>query len=166
MMNFKLIGIGIVATAALLATPFAASAADIHMPVKGYRTTVAYSNWTGFYAGLNAGYVWGTSNWDFPATTVKPKGYLLGGTVGYNYQMGSIVWGLEGDAAWARVNGSTICLDPLSCETQLRWLATARGRIGYAFDRWLPYVTGGLAAGDVKASFIPLGMTASKTLIG
>ena len=92
---------------------------------------------------------------------------MLGGTFGYNYQTGSIVWGVEGDIDWARVNGSTLCIaGVIGCETSLRWLATARGRIGYAFDRWLPYVTAGIAAGDVKASFIPLGPSAAKMLWG
>ena len=56
MMNFKLIGTGIAALS-LLATSFAAEAADIPRPIyKGARSVVAYYNWTGFYAGLNAGY--------------------------------------------------------------------------------------------------------------
>ena len=63
-MNFKLIGSG-VAGLALLAATFAAEAADIPRPIyKGpVRSVIAYYNWTGFYAGINAGYGWGTSNW-------------------------------------------------------------------------------------------------------
>ena len=40
----------------------------------------------------------------------------------------------------------------LTQETRNKWLVTARGRIGYAFDRFLPYITAGLAAGDITAS--------------
>jgi outer membrane immunogenic protein len=143
------------ATFALLATSLAAEAAD--MPVKGYykgppRSVVSYYNWTGFYAGINGGYGWGTSDWDSPATVgSKPKGGLIGGTVGYNYQTGAIVWGVEGDVAYSMIKDSTTCaLGP--CEVENKWLGTARGRIGYAFDRWLPYLTAGAAFGDVKAT--------------
>ena len=154
-MNFKLIGSG-VAALALLATSFAAEAADIPRPVyKGVRSVIAYYNWTGFYAGINAGYGWGTSNWDIPAVSNSPKGFLVGGTLGYNYQTGSFVWGLEGDIGWADVKGSVDCGLGLTCETANRWLGTVRGRVGYAFDRFLPYLTGGGAFGSVRASINP-----------
>ena len=39
-----------------------------------------------------------------------------------------------------------------TCATKQTWLATARGRVGYAFDRWLPYLTGGAAFSNIKAS--------------
>ena len=149
----KLTKLGI-AVAALLATSFAAEAAD--MPVKGYykgppRSVVSYYNWTGFYAGVNGGYGWGESNWDSPALSLKPKGWMAGGTLGYNWQSGAIVYGLEGDFDWADVKDSTAC-GAFTCQTKNSWLATARGRLGYAFDRWLPYLTGGAAFGNVKAS--------------
>jgi outer membrane immunogenic protein len=151
-MNFKLIGTGIAALS-LLAATFSAEAADIRTPVyKGVRSVVSYYNWTGFYAGIQGGYAWGTSDWDSPAGVApKPRGYLIGGTLGYNYQMGSWVWGIEGDAAWADVKGSTPC-GAFTCETKNEWLATVRGRIGYAFDRFLPYITAGGAAGNIKAT--------------
>jgi outer membrane immunogenic protein len=43
------------------------------------------------------------------AVSNSPKGFLIGGTLGYNYQTGSFVWGLEGDIAWSDVNGSVDC---------------------------------------------------------
>ena len=59
-MKFKMIGTGIAALA-MLATSISANAADIPAPVyKGVRSVIAYYNWTGFYAGINAGYGWGT----------------------------------------------------------------------------------------------------------
>jgi outer membrane immunogenic protein len=153
-MNLKFFGTGLAALA-LLASSFSAQAADIPPPVyKGVRSVVAYYNWTGFYAGINGGYGWGTSNWsDPPGTSVKPKGGLFGGTLGYNYQVGSLVYGLEGDFDWSGVKGSVDCVPALvRCEAQNRWLATFRGRVGYAFDRWLPYITGGGAYGSVRAT--------------
>jgi outer membrane immunogenic protein len=151
-MKFKLLGAGLAAMT-LLATSFSAQAADIPRPVyKGVRSVVAYYNWTGFYVGINGGYGWGNSDWDFPAVSPKPKGFLVGGTVGYNYQMGSLVLGLEGDFDYADIKDSVTCLAVLTCETKNSYLATFRGRVGYAFDRWLPYVTGGGAWGRVKAT--------------
>jgi outer membrane immunogenic protein len=155
---------------ALLAAPFAAHAAD--MPIKGPiykgtpRSVIAYYNWTGFYAGINAGYAFGTSTWTLPAITNKPKGFLVGGTVGYNWQSGAIVYGIEGDWDWAMVKASVAC-GIGTCETKENWLGTARGRIGYAFDRWLPYLTGGAAFANLKATNTNPGFSsATATQIG
>jgi outer membrane immunogenic protein len=74
-------------------------------------------------------------------------------TLGANWQTGPWVLGLEGDVDWTNIRGSfanAAC--PAGCETKNTWLATVRGRAGYAFDRVLPYVTGGLAVGDVHAT--------------
>ena len=168
-MKFRFLGTGI-AGLALLAGSITARAADIPPPVfkSPIRSVVAYYNWTGFYAGINGGYGWGKSNWSnavFPANP-KPKGGMVGGTLGYNYQVGSIVWGLEGDWDWADVKGSSACLLVATCETKNSWLATFRGRIGYAFDRWMPYFTGGGAYGNVKASINPGISSASKNELG
>jgi outer membrane immunogenic protein len=164
-MKFRLLGAG-VAALGVLATALSVQAADIPHPIyKGPRSVVAYYNWTGFYLGVNGGYAWGKSDWD-SLVSLKPKGWLAGGTVGYNYQTGSWVWGLEGDYDWADVKASAAC-GAFSCETKNTWLATARGRIGYAFDRWLPYFTGGGAFGQVKASTTnPAAPGASNTQVG
>ena len=156
-MSFKLIKAG-AAALALFAIPFAAQAAD--MPIKGYykgapRSVVSYYNWSGFYAGVNAGYGFGMSEWSLlPGREIKPKGAMFGGTVGYNWQAGAIVYGVEGDFDWSGVKGSVTCGPggAVNCETSNTWLATFRGRLGYAFDRWMPYITGGGAYGNVKAT--------------
>jgi outer membrane immunogenic protein len=62
------------------------------------------------------------------------------------------VVGAEGDIDWSGVKGSTNVLCAAGCETRNKWLATVRGRLGYAFDRFLPYITAGLAAGDINAT--------------
>ena len=150
-MKSKIYGMS-VAVLALLGASHTASAAD--MPVKGYRPAVmAYYNWTGLYAGINAGYGFGKSDWSaVPAASVKPKGFLAGGTVGYNWQSGAMVYGIEGDFDWSDVKASATCGALGTCQTSSPWLATFRGRVGYAFDRWLPYITGGGAYGNVKAT--------------
>jgi outer membrane immunogenic protein len=155
-MTFKLIKAG-VAALALLAIPFAAQAADVPIKApyyKGGHSVVSYYNWTGLYAGVNAGYGMGTSTWSAaPAANNKPKGFLAGGTLGYNWQAGAIVYGIEGDFDWSNVKDTVNCLGAVvTCGTSNDWLATFRGRLGYAFDRWLPYVTGGGAYGNVKAT--------------
>jgi len=114
--------------------------------------TPAY-NWSGFYLGLNGGGGWGHSNWDTSSTGINTRGGLVGGTAGYNWQFGNAVLGIEGDIDWTNMKGtgtSTLC--PAGCSTSETWLSTVRGRAGYAFGGVLPYVTGGLAAGDIRAS--------------
>ena len=132
-----------------------ANAADLprrraEMPVKAPAYVAAY-NWTGLYAGINGGGGFGRSNWSGLGTDFNTSGGMVGGTLGYNWQMGQTVFGLEGDVDWSNVKGSDAC-GGLSCETRNDWLGTFRGRIGYAFNRVMPYVTGGLAVGNVKAS--------------
>ncbi len=115
-------------------------------------------NWSGLYAGFNGGYAWGTADWTNSAGTgtSSPGGSLLGGTAGFNVQTGAFVYGMEGDvdATWMRDSSSTgtgTCSTP-GCEVQSSWFATARGRVGYAFDRALFYVTAGGAFTDVQMS--------------
>ena len=114
--------------------------------------TQAY-NWTGFYFGANGGGGWGHSWWSANATGIDLSGGLVGGTAGYNWQAGKVVFGLEGDLDWSGLSGThatTGC--PLGCSTSDSWLSTVRGRLGYSFDRFMPYVTGGLAVGDIRAA--------------
>ena len=74
------------------------------------------------------------------------------------------MFGLEGDIDWSNIRGSAAC-GGLSCETRNNWLGTARGRLGYAADRFMPYVTGGAAFGDIKTSVAGVG-DASTTKAG
>jgi outer membrane immunogenic protein len=110
-------------------------------------------NWTGFYLGINGGGGWGHSNWDTSAASVNVSGGVAGGTAGYNWQFGNAVLGLEADVDWANLKGtSSSALCPAGCTTSDTWLSTVRGRAGYAFGGVLPYVTGGLAMGDIRAA--------------
>ena len=133
----------------------------------GY-VTPAFS-WYGFYLGVNGAYGWGTSNWTSPVTAGSntPNGPLLGGTMGFNMQMGGLVFGVEGDidANWissSNSNGTGLCA--ANCGLQTSWFATARGRVGYAFDRALLYFTAGGAFGDVQMT--TGGLTATETRVG
>ena len=138
----------------LLALTGAAAAADLPPPAAPYYKAPAYApafTWSGFYLGVNGGGGFGRSNWD-SAGGFDLSGGLVGGTVGYNYQIGQAVIALEGDIDWADINGTTTTLCPFGCKTSDDWLSTVRGRLGYAAGRFMPYVTGGAAFGDIKAS--------------
>lgn len=142
-----------------------ASAADIQrrqMPAKApaYVPPPVY-NWTGFYIGINGGGGWGRSDFSVPfaSGSFDTSGAVVGGTVGYNWQVNQFVFGLEGDIDWSNRRGSGVCGVVTVCEVRNDWLGTARGRLGYAFDRFMPYVTGGLAVGDIKTSVAGFGDT-------
>ena len=110
-------------------------------------------NWTGFYLGANGGGGWGHSFWNANTTGINLSGGQAGGTLGYNRQLGNVVFGLEGDVDWSGFNGTNTTVGcPGGCSTSDSWLSTVRGRIGYSFDRVMPYATGGLAVGDIRAS--------------
>jgi outer membrane immunogenic protein len=128
-----------------------------YLPPPRAPTYVPFFTWNGFYVGFNAGYGFGQSNWNDTVTSLSTgnfdvSGALLGGTIGYNYQLGGVVLGLEGDLGWAAIKGSTTTNCPTTCQTQADWLGTGRVRIGYAFDRFLPYFTGGAAFGSLKGT--------------
>jgi len=109
-------------------------------------------DWTGFYLGINGGGGWGHSYWSGQGSGFPLSGGQVGGTLGYNWQVGKVVLGAEGDVDWSRFTGtdnSTLCP---GCSTSDTWLSTVRGRLGYSFDRVMPYVTGGLAVGDISAA--------------
>ncbi len=135
----------------------AASAADIPRPAPAYRAPaiVPVYNWTGGYIGINGGYGWGTSDWGVFGGSADPSGGTVGLTLGYNWQSLGTPWvfGVEADINWADFKGGfTSAACPFGCSTQTDWFGTVRGRIGYAVDRVMPYVTGGLAFGDVGAN--------------
>jgi outer membrane immunogenic protein len=144
------------AVVGLAALAGAAAAADLPpAPAQQYYKAPAYApvfNWTGFYIGVNGGGGFGRSHWDALGTSFDISGGLVGGTVGYNYQFGQAVVGIEGDIDWADINGTTTNGCAVGCKTSDSWLSTVRGRLGYAADRFMPFITGGAAFGDIKES--------------
>lgn len=128
--------------------------------------------WTGFYVGAHAGYGW--SVWDgnmiytdaqpgdgFDASghTIDAEGAIAGGQIGFNVQSGNVVWGLEADGSWSDINGSQTLLpypnNPGSpawgFESQIDWLATVRGRLGFTSGSVLVYGTAGAAFAEVDS---------------
>jgi outer membrane immunogenic protein len=148
------------AVTVLVLGPTAVSAADL--PVKAPPVPVAIYDWTGFYIGVAGGGSLGTSTHIDQATGFgdtlgyNVRGGLVGGTLGYNWQVSSFVFGFEGDASWVGEYGSHpddgLAGNPaFTSFTKETWVATARGRAGYAVDNLLFYGTGGYAAAGVEA---------------
>jgi outer membrane immunogenic protein len=186
-MNKKLLGVAV----ALALMPGAGQAADIARPV--YKAPVAVPvqfSWTGFYIGGHVGALHGRGRFDavtgplfppfgflagiptivparigtVPGASASDTGFIGGGQLGYNWQVGSFVFGFEGDASWAHVRAGTAFapVDPFGFQTlngtyttNIDWTASLRARAGFAWDRLLIYATGGAAFArwDVGSTF-------------
>jgi outer membrane immunogenic protein len=167
---------GMVVAAALSGSAFAAD-----LPPRSYAkapVVAPVTNWSGLYVGGNLGYGWGSGNTDvsflpspaefeFNNTTLgaRSSGVIGGAQLGYNWQIGSVVTGLEADIQGSGIKGSarapaipTFVPDfplesSLSSEHKLSWFGTVRGRLGVTVTpELLLYGTGGLAYGRVDAS--------------
>src|SRR3974390_1833970 len=174
-MRASLLAIGLIALVSLgaLATP--AMAADL--PRKATPALPAQSiqavNWTGFYVGVHVGYSWGNGDgnltydpgtgplaiFDPSGRTIDGHGWLAGGQIGFNYQLNSIVFGLEADASWTGLKGSgsfttNAASTNWAIENRLEWFGTVRGRVGFAVNNFLLYGTGGVALGQTKSSLV------------
>ena len=130
--------------------------------LKGGPAPVLYAyNWTGFYAGGFGGALFARQETLAPAfgttNTIKAEGYLLGGRAGYNYQTGPWVIGVEADIGGSNAEGGHSCPNGFffTCHVEVDDLASVTGRLGYAWERALFYVKGGLAIGEVVADATP-----------
>jgi outer membrane immunogenic protein len=149
--NFMTIKSGL-AAAALIATVAAASAADMGRPVyKAPPMAVAAYNWSGLYAGVHIGYGSTKANFSGLGGTSSPTGdgLLLGGQIGYNWQAAGSPWvyGIEADVSGVGADADT----PPNVNSAIfgpNAIGTVRGRVGYAADRALWYLTGGYAWAD------------------
>jgi outer membrane immunogenic protein len=160
----------VLAGTVLLATAIGANAADL--PVKAFfkAPPVPSWSWSGFYAGVNAGYSFGNDTFDenfvgaaqLPGVGhVLPRGAVAGGQLGYNWQLGHVVFGVEADGQWTGQRdtgcGGLECVlnfngevGAFSLRHELNWFATARGRMGLANEGYLIYATGGAAWAGVR----------------
>lgn len=179
-------GVGV----ALLGGIAAADAADMRVKALPMAAPVAFS-WTGFYIGANVGGAWasGAGAYDgplFPGFLVLPpnaavitifpgqistlpgagnsSGFIGGGQIGYNWQVQQFVLGVEADAVYSDLKGSSASASrtfgaPLIIGAPVtqtvtvdygrtNWMASFRGRLGFAADRVLFYATGGAAVAD------------------
>jgi outer membrane immunogenic protein len=162
------------------------AAADIPAPAPMVAASplspVSYA-WSGFYVGVHAGYGWSDGDTTIGITdptgvaqtiaaaggfplrySYDRSGYVAGGQLGFNYQTGPWVWGLEGDISATGIDGAQttvlpacpICTLPNSSTVSqsMDWFATLRARAGYAVNNWLFYGTAGVAFADVKYSYL------------
>lgn len=164
---------------AAIALPQFASAADLPRMTSKAPVMVPVTGWTGWYAGLNAGYGWGNEavavtgdeflmaigipNGVVPASIAKnPGGFIAGGQIGYNRQINQWVLGVEADLQWSDIKRRQSIATAVPGgfppfltrdEQKLEWLGTLRGRVGYVLaPQWLIYGTAGLAYGGVSLS--------------
>jgi outer membrane immunogenic protein len=110
--------------------------------------------WTGFYVGVNGGYAWSDYSDQFSVPAVSfgglaPKGGFGGGQIGYNWQAGHILLGVEADIQGAGIDDNKTVLG-VDFKSGLDYFGTVRGRLGYAFGPSLLYATSGFAYGGVK----------------
>ncbi|OAF16004.1 outer membrane protein [Bradyrhizobium neotropicale] len=141
------------AIALSMATP--ALAADMAVKAAPPPLPIPVYNWTGFYIGANGG--WGESRncWDFaPAVgAVIPDGCstrsggVVGGQLGYRWQMNQFVFGLEGQGDWADLKSSRVSVirPAFSTTTKTDGIGLFTGQLGWAWNSALFYVKGGAA---------------------
>ena len=141
----------------------AASAADLNLNsgTSSIYSPTSVSDWSGFYAGVNGGFAWGTMTSEpaagGPETENNSDGFQFGGQAGYNMDMGGFVIGAEADLQWANI-GYTEDLPGIgSFESNVDFYGTIRGRAGMAFGAVMPYVTGGFSAGRGTSSVTDAG---------
>lgn len=143
-------------TAALIVSG-SAQAADIIRSSEPVVSAPAFS-WDGFYAGGQIGGSWGRSKghaWnatDSDTMKAKPDGFIGGLYAGYNFDAGNnIILGADTDFVWGDVKG-TDSKDGVKYRVKQKWVGSTRLRAGYAVDRFLPYIAGGVAYGKVDSS--------------
>ncbi len=134
-----------------------ALAADL--PLKAPVAKAVY-DWTGFYVGGHFGYgdaSFGPGSNPLPLEGIffphSPTGVIGGYQMGYNKALANhVVIGVEADATFmAPTDQPALAAAPAPFNTTLDYVGTVRGRIGYAFGPWLPYLTGGFAWGHTQA---------------
>jgi high affinity Mn2+ porin len=149
-----------------------AGAAD--MPVKAPHIQAVF-DWTGLYIGAHAGYSRGSSSavLSDPATLAASNtfsGTIGGVQAGYNYRLRSgLLFGVEADITFPNYltsNSVVSLLATAQSDLTEQWdfVATARGRVGYAAGPWLAYATGGLAWAGERFLNSPANGTDEKVL--
>jgi outer membrane immunogenic protein len=156
-----------------------AVAADLARPapLKASPRSVAAApfDWSGPYLGGHIGYLWGrtrvTDNDILSEPGSQTNGVIGGVLLGYNWQTGPLVFGLESDFGWTHAQGTGTspppppppppsspppAAPPIATLTThapnhytINWTSHVRGRLGYAFGNWLVFAAGGLALSDL-----------------
>lgn len=175
-MNLKVI---LSASLIAIAASSSAFAADAIMSQEPAPFAAPVFSWSGAYIGGEIGWGWGRGklDGDFDSySEFKPNGFIGGVYAGYNFDIGNnVILGIDGNFDYNglkethdyfSVGGRPI---QTSLESKLEWSGAVRARAGYAVDRFMPYIAGGVAFGSVKNS-VAIGdnysYSDSKTLTG
>lgn len=168
---------------AICGTAIAADLPTEKPPVMSVAPVPPAFSWTGFYAGVSGGYGIDHASYPFAVTTgagfasgqggLTQNGGAIGLQVGYNYQLSNmplvgdhLVIGIEGDAAWSGINGQSTnltVLGPASFGTRIESFGGIEGRVGYAFDRLLIFIQGGVPYATTKSYYSAAGFSGSAT---
>lgn len=158
--------------AALLAGAAFSAAATSAIAADAVYDFAPVYDWTGAYLGAQVGYGWGNGSARYdggsnPYSDISPDGFLGGIYGGYNHQFSNrwvlgvdadITWHGADDWAYRQAPGFPPLNDPNYMDGQdIKWSAALRGKVGYAADRWLPYVAGGVSVAKVNLGNIDAG---------
>jgi outer membrane immunogenic protein len=170
----------------ILGSTIAAAAADMAPAyTKAPVMPATVASWGGFYVGINGGGAWGRTDTSLVTTNgtvpfgffdvdniagvnaagnnrIHTSGGIAGGQIGYIWQNGGAIFGIEAAFDWTNLNGSQSRtqayfdnpnLFTVSQNPRADWLFTFLGRVGYDLGAWYPYVTGGLALSNLQYGF-------------
>jgi outer membrane immunogenic protein len=140
-------------------------AADLPVKAPAPFAPAPVATWTGFYIGANLGYGWADASVE-GIDTGSLDGVIGGGQLGYNWQVGQFVIGVEGDFQGSdqkRTDSGSVLGIGVTVDQKIPWFATLRGRLGYAPGPWLFYVTGGAAWTNYEVTGTALGISASES---
>lgn len=149
----------ILATAATATLALQAHAADLPRRTQTPKAPMMATTqaWTGFYAGIKAGYGWAPNTKFYSPLAVAnannfAQGALAGLFAGYNHQYNNnVVLGIETEMNITGIRGMTTCPNPIArCGENVNWLGATRLRAGYAFDQWLPFIAAGASYSGIR----------------
>lgn len=157
---------GVASIAVLVSSSSFAADIPSRAVVQAPSAVIVPHNWTGLYFGAHVGYGLAYPKIDDvtgPVSgTPKPAGVIAGGQIGFNWQTGASVFGIEADGTWGNLDDTSTCALPsgltLSCRGAPTYFGTVAARAGISFDRAMLYVKGGGAW--VHEDFTQLGITA------
>lgn len=158
----------IAASVAALTAASAAQAADVVAAQEPAPVVAAPAfSWTGFYAGGQIGGSWSDTDVKGHSAVIDytksfspdPSGFIGGLYAGYNFDIGNnVVLGIETDWVWGDMDENdkftyNTVGDVVSSKLKEKWAGATRARVGYAMDRWMPYLAGGVAYSKVDSNY-------------
>jgi outer membrane immunogenic protein len=152
-------------TASIVALGAAAPAFGADLAARPYTkappmVAAAIYDWSGFYIGINGGGGFSHNCWNLVGGVSEgchdASGGTVGGQIGYRWQLGQVVFGVEGQGNWADLSGSNVSnvFAPDSNRTKIDAFGLITGQIGYAWNNVLLYAKGGAAVTDSKYDVI------------